>query len=163
MTAGPSSKAAHLPAPPQPRRCQAKNRNGKPCRARPLKDGKFCRLHDPRPEVKADVQASNVAGGKQRTAVPEWQRVEITDRASMMTVLNEVINQVAGGTMTSKTSYALVPHLANMVQLIGTSSGGEDRGSVLDVSALLTPVLDVLDSAPDAKAELVKRLEMLGK
>lgn len=161
MNAGPPSQAESPPDRPPPRRCQAKNARGKPCRAPPLKDGQFCRLHDPRPEVRAEVKAGAVAGGKQRTAVPEWQRVEITDRASLMTVLNEVINQVAGGAMTSKTSYALVPHLANMVQLIGAEPR-QERGGV-DAAALLTPVLEVLDGAPDAKAELVKRLELIGK
>ena len=35
------------PVPPAPRRCAAKTSGGRPCAAHPLRDGSFCRFHDP--------------------------------------------------------------------------------------------------------------------
>lgn len=164
MSAGRPPKAPHPPSPPQPRQCQAKNKDGRPCKARPLKDSDFCRIHDPRPAVKAAVKASNSKGGRRATIVGEWMRIEIKDSDSLRTFLNEVLNQVAGGKMPAKTSYALAPHLAHMVKLLEAQGCNDDNGKqAFDPAELLGPVLQVLDAAPDAKAELIKRLEMLGK
>ncbi|MEZ4503051.1 MAG: hypothetical protein R3C39_10535 [Dehalococcoidia bacterium] len=49
----------------QPRRsCAALTGSGAPCRAAPLRDGRFCRMHDP--EHSADVAEARRLGGQRR-------------------------------------------------------------------------------------------------
>ena len=50
------------PATPTPRRCTATTSNGKPCGARPLRGGRFCRFHDP--DRRAEHLAVSAKGGR---------------------------------------------------------------------------------------------------
>jgi hypothetical protein len=139
------------PSQPGPRKCKHIKANGKPCRAQPMKDGDFCRIHDPRPAVKAAVKASNIDGGKQRTAVPEWQRIEIKTKEDLRRFVDKVVDHVATGKMSSKVSYALAPHLALMAKLFEDCPPSQ-------VEDATPAVLEVLQDHPDVQAKLLALL-----
>lgn len=144
---------------PEPRRCRHVKPNGKPCRAHPLKDSEYCPAHDPRKESKERFKAIASAGGKAATARPaEWTPIEVRTKEDLRRFINEVLNRTAGGTMSPKLSYALAPQLTLLVRLFeepALEPGGEPREDLLPL------VLEILDAHPEAKAEMIKRIEMM--
>jgi hypothetical protein len=167
ITKAPTKAAPPTPAPaypPGPRKCKHAKKNGKPCRAPPLKDSDFCLAHDPRPEIRAKLAKSSSAGGEAKAAKDsiQWDRIEVTDRESLRKFVDQVVDQVARGKMQPKISYALAPHLTLLVKLFEPTDADPAPPASQDAE-ILPAVLEVLDAHPEAKAEMIKRMEMISK
>jgi hypothetical protein len=130
-----------------------------------LRDGDYCIFHDPRrPHKDPKQRVPEVKQGSGHAPRPalNWNRIEITDRAGLLTFINEIVNQIASGAMSPKVARVLAPHIANMVKLLERN---EPEGPTAETSQgerdALSVVLDVLDDHPVAKADLIKRMEQV--
>ena len=83
-------KQGHAPSTPHANRCGAKTRSGKPCKQRPIKGGKRCRMHGGAEPNARRAASANVLEAKVRG---QLARMDITPADSPAQQLARIVGE----------------------------------------------------------------------
>lgn len=87
-------------------KCKAKTKNGKQCKAKPMKNG-FCVYHNPDKAVKKKLKQAQISGGKKNKTVSDLDTIEISSIDDIPAITLRVINEVRTGKTDIKMAYAM--------------------------------------------------------
>lgn len=95
--------------------CHHKAQSGQRCKARPLRNGRYCFWHDPS-KATARKEAGRTGGqrGRARTLPSETADFTVSDAASIVELLSRTVNQTLRGEIDPKVANA-VGYLSGMI------------------------------------------------
>ena len=87
-------------------KCKAKTKNGKQCKAKPMKNG-YCFSHNPDKEVKERFLEVSKKGGENRKSFSALDEITITKIDDVPEVTLKILNEIRTGLTDVKTAYAM--------------------------------------------------------